>query len=69
MRIPDSVAVPVVTGALLALAAWVYSTGNRVAALEARQPTIEENLNVIREDVRQIRDWVVPETVALPGHK
>lgn len=38
---------------------------SRVTALEVRQPTIEENLKVIREDVREIRNWIVPK--APPG--
>jgi hypothetical protein len=60
MRIPDSFILPIIASAFLALAGWIYTTGNRVTALETRQPTIEENLKVIREDVREIRQWVVP---------
>lgn len=58
----------VITAAFLALAAWIYSTGNRVTALEIQQPNTQKMLELIRdeqkgmhEDIRQIRDWVVPD--------
>jgi hypothetical protein len=73
MKRPDTLAeklehwilFPLILAALTGLVGWVYTTGSRVAALEARQPTLEESLREIREDVREIRKWVVP----LPAHK
>jgi cbb3-type cytochrome oxidase subunit 3 len=49
----------VVTAALLALTAWIYSTGNRVTALEAKVPPIEENVRVIRDQVSDIHGWLM----------
>jgi len=41
--------------ALLAQSAWVYHTGSRVTAVEVQNVSVQENLQVIREDVREIR--------------
>ena len=43
------------TAAVLGLSGWVYSTGNRVSAVEATQTSIQDSVQVIREDVREIR--------------
>ena len=51
---------PIIFAAITGLFAWVLVTGNKVAALEAQQPTIQENLQVIREDVREIRGYLIP---------
>lgn len=50
----EKLAWSIATAALLGLAGWVYSVGNRVAAIEARQTGIEHTLNDIHEDVRSI---------------
>jgi hypothetical protein len=49
----------VMTAAFLALAAWIYSTGNRVTALEVRQPSLEEKVEIIRQDVKDIKDYLI----------
>jgi hypothetical protein len=59
-NIPEKLVVAVVSATMLGVVGWVYSTGNRVTALETRQPVIEKKLDNIAEDVRQIRDWIVP---------
>lgn len=59
MRLKDELVIPLITAAFLAMAAWVYTTGNRVTALEVRQPTLEENLKEIRQDVKDIRAWLM----------
>jgi hypothetical protein len=55
----DKLLLGLISAAFLALAGWVYTTGNRVTALETRQPTIEERLERIQSDVSQIRDYLL----------
>ena len=50
-----------VTAALLGLCGWVYTTGNRVTALEEREKSISQKLDDIGMDVRQIRNWIIPQ--------
>ncbi len=45
----------ILTAAILALAAWVYTIGNRVTALETRQEDIAE----MRADIREIRNLIL----------
>jgi hypothetical protein len=59
MRVPDNFILPIIASAFLALAGWIYTTGNRVTALEARVPPIEENVRVIRDQVSDIHGWLM----------
>jgi hypothetical protein len=49
----------VMTAAFLALAAWIYSTGNRVTALEAQAPGMEKKVDFILQDVKDIKTWLM----------
>lgn len=60
MRQYEAWTVPLLTAALLALTGWIYTTGNRVVALETRVPSLEDNVKEIRKDVREIREWLRP---------
>lgn len=47
-----------VTAALLGLAGWVYTVGNRVTAVETDQKHVQDTLHEIRDDVRSINSYL-----------
>lgn len=51
----EKIVLSVLSGLVLGLGGWVYTTGSRVAAVEATQGGVQEDVKVIREDVREIR--------------
>lgn len=51
----EKIVLSVLSGLVLGLGGWVYSTGSRVSAVETAQAGVQENVQVIREDVREIR--------------
>lgn len=55
MRAVQQLAVGLASAALVALAAWVYSIGNRVTAAEANHASIAGEVHEIHEDVRELR--------------
>lgn len=57
----DKLILGLVSAGFIALAGWIYTTGNRVTALETKIPTIDDKLNTIQTDVRDIRNWLMPE--------
>lgn len=50
-----------VSAAILALAGWVYSTGQRVAVVETQSSSIQQQLNEIHTDVRELRNKLLGE--------
>jgi hypothetical protein len=55
----DKLVLGLISAGFLALAGWVYSTGNRVTALETMQPGIEKRLDTIGADVKDIRNYLL----------
>lgn len=50
---------PLLLAAITGLVGWILVMGNRVSALEAVQPGLQEDVKVIRQDVREIRAWAL----------
>ena len=61
-KIDQYLLLPLVLAASVGLAAWVMNTGNRVSAMEVQLPTMQEDVKVIRDDVREIRNWLQPKS-------
>lgn len=55
MEFVEKAIIGALSGALLGLSGWVYSTGSRVSAVETAQAGMKDDVKVIREDVREIR--------------
>jgi hypothetical protein len=56
----EKVVMSLLSAAVLGLSGWVYTTGSRVTAIEvqqtATQQNVQESLQVIRDDVRDLRN-------------
>lgn len=46
----------IITAIILAFLTWIVTTDRRVQALESNQRSINDNLSVIRSDVRELRE-------------